>query len=181
MLTLAAATVISLLAGCATTPPSNPSPTLDPTNTMDPIEASPDIDNDNSRNTTARNAIETAENAVSGRATDLEWVAEGWKVAVVVGDQQHSLVVSPTGDQVAKQDPTTQPVNADKLSRLTDASVSMRQALDTVVDQAPGDLSKADLEPDAAPAPGMRWDVTIDNGGHAATVTVDAVTGDVRK
>lgn len=178
MLILSAVAVLALLTGCAKTPESTPAPTLDPSTGNTAIEASSDIDN--SRNTTARHAIETAENAVSGRATDMEWVADGWKVAVVVGDQQHSLLVSQNGDQVVKQEPMHQPVDADKLSRLTDAYVSMRQALDTVVDQKPGDLTKADLKPDASPLTGMRWDVTVNTGGQATTMTLDAATGDVR-
>lgn len=177
-----------LLAGCATTPPSPSTPTPSPATTAasptdtaatDPTSATGA--EDESRNTAARQAIETAEGAVGGRAVELEWSEQGWKADVVVGDVEHELLIAPAGDTVTRTDTSPEKLDADKLDRLTDAFVTMRQAVDTVLDQIPGDLLKADLESDSAPLTGMRWDVTVDFDGDPVTLTVDAGSGDIRE
>lgn len=178
-----AGAVAALLAGCATTPPgASPSPAAtvsgQPTATTATTITEDTVD---ARNDAARAAIEAAENAGAGRAIDLTWTDDGWRIDVVAGDAERELAISGDGAQVVTDDPTPDHVDADAQAHLALASVSMRQAVDTVVDQIPGELVKAELTDDDVSSSGLRWDVTLSFDGNPVTLSIDAATGDLRE
>lgn len=180
---------VVLWGGCATTPPTagpSSAPATAPTSaaptdasSLDPTAA---VDTeDASHNTAARLAIETVEDGLGGRATRLEWAGNLWKADVVVGDVKHGVEIAAAGDKITKDAVTPAKVPADQVDKLTEAFVTLRQAIDTVLDQVPGDFEKADLLADDAPATGMRWDVFVEVDNEVVALTVDATTGDVRE
>lgn len=186
----AALTGVVLLGGCATTPPGGATAPTAPasgaptTAVSHPATADPSTaveTEDASHNTAARLAIETAEDTLGGRATRLEWAGNLWKADVVVGEATHGVEIAAAGDKVTKDAVTAQKMPADQVDKLTEAFVTLRQAVDTVLDQVPGDFRKAELLPDSAPATGMRWDVSVEVDKELVALTVDATSGDVRE
>ena len=94
-----AGAVAALLAGCATTPPgASPSPAAtvsgQPTATTATTITEDTVD---ARNDAARAAIEAAENAGAGRAIDLTWTDDGWRIDVVAGDAERDEPMSGKG------------------------------------------------------------------------------------
>lgn len=175
-----------LLTGCATTPPPGPATAPAP-NTTTAVPDSPGLDDpatateDDTRNTGARLAVETAEAAAAGRSTALAASEQGWTATVLSGTVSRDVALSPDGVDVTADAPSPAPPSADLVARLDDAPVTMRQAMDTVLDQIPGDFVSARLEPDAAPGGGLRWEVTVDYDEHTVALSVDAGTGEVRE
>lgn len=186
---IAALCGLVLFSGCATTPPggASASGTTSPAATSSatdpsPTGASPALEGqDDTRNSGARQAIETVEDRLGGRATRLEWTGAAWKADVVVGDTKHSVEVNAAGDAITKDVVATQKISPAQVEQLSEAFVTMRQAVDTVLDQVPGDFEKTDLVPDDAPRTGMRWDVFVEVSPEVVALSVDGTTGDVRE
>lgn len=170
---LAAVTAVSVLAlgavGCtdATTPATPPAPgpatQATETETTAPDTASPTPSADaQERNEAAMRAIATAAEAANGTAFEIDDELEDdtWEVDVMAGDRAIEVKVSSDGNTVQSQGPNDDPdLDPNTEERLTRATVTLEQAVETATNDTQGVLDQAELgEEDGQDV----WKVTID-------------------
>lgn len=170
---LAAAGVLALaLAGCGNgdqpaTPGTAPEQTLPPvTQTTAPTEAAPagtattgaqtaDVEE---HNAAALRAIVTAEGAANGTAYEIDHDDNRWKVDVLVDARSIEVEVSTDGNTVASQDDDDDADDDDR-ARLDRAQITLTQAIEAALTEAPGRLDDADLDDENGQDV---WEVSID-------------------
>ncbi|MDD9206292.1 PepSY domain-containing protein [Georgenia sp. 10Sc9-8] len=176
----AAAAAILLLTGCADeeVPVSMEDPQTDE-QTQD-TELAPDATSTaevGGQEHTTR-AITTAEGVVAGgRAVDLDCDDdnETFDVTVLADEVAHEVTVSIDGSRVVEQEEDGD-VDEDDRERLTTATVTMAEALETAMSDRSGGVAEIDLDTrDGA----VVWEVTVQSSGGEEEIVVDAASGEV--
>ncbi|MGC4151735.1 MAG: PepSY domain-containing protein [Propionicimonas sp.] len=193
----AAAGTALLLAGCASTPPTSPTPTQNtPSQTPTAVETStpptatetpsasptgqtpsepPPSAALSEHNASALVAIETAQAATEGVAFNLDWTRNRWEIELIAGSRIHEVYLSADGTSVTKQE--SERAEAEDLRLLERAEVPMGEAITTVVTATPDAIVvEADLDTRRSD---VVWEVDTTVGNSRQRTLVNAVTGAV--
>lgn len=110
-------------------------------------------------NAGALQALATAADAAGGTPYEIDDSDDDqvWEVDVMVGNRSHEVKVSRDGQNVQGQEEDD--ADADDVRRLQGASLSLGQAIERALSEAPGRLDDAELDDDNDLAV---WKVTID-------------------